>query len=111
MSLGSEDLAITYDEIKKEWGKDDEAVRLIDLAVRLDHFKEAPKTEITNLALVFKKNPYSFTLLQDLVAEYLYLNVSDQIKQQKIASLVHIDVSGKPDFLLHKKKALPVRGI
>ena len=78
-NLGSEDLAITYDEVKKGWGKDDAAVGLIDIAIKLDHFRDAPKTEIQELASVFRKNPYSFTLLQDLVAEYLYLNVSDQI--------------------------------
>jgi ABC-type oligopeptide transport system ATPase subunit len=110
MNLGSEDLAITYEEIKKYWGKDDAAVRLIDLAVKLDHFKGAPGTEIEDLATLFRKNPYSFTLLQDLVAEYLYLNVSDQIRQQKIASLVDISISGQPGFLLHKRKALPSRG-
>lgn len=84
-------------------------MRLIDLAIRLDHFKDAPKSDIEGLATLFRKNPYSFTLLQDLVAEYLYLNVSDQIMQQRIGSLVDINVAGKPSFLLHKRKALTTR--
>ncbi len=109
VNLGSEDLAITYDDIKKGWGTDDEAVRLIDLAIKLDHFKEAPKAEIEELSRRFAKNPYSFTVLQDLVAEYLYLNVSDQISQQKIGALVDIDVTGRPSFLLNKKRALPAK--
>jgi len=53
---------------------------------------------------MFKKNFYSFTLLQDLVAEYLYLNVSDQRELQKIGALVEINVTGKPTFMLNKKK-------
>lgn len=107
VNLGSEDLAITYDDIRKEWGTGDEAVRLIDLAIKLDHFREAPKAEIEDLAKLFVKNPYSFTVMQDLVAEYLYLNVSDQMTQQKIGALVDINVTGKPSFLLNKKRSLP----
>ncbi len=110
MNLGSEDLAITYEDVKNNWGGDDTSVRLIDLAIKLDHFKDAPNADIEDLATLFRKNPYSFTLLQDLVAEYLYLNVSDQIKQQRIGSMVDINVTGRPSFLLHKRKAFPARG-
>jgi hypothetical protein len=106
MNLGSEDLVLTYQGIRGDSGEDNAAVRLIDLAIRLDHFREAPKQDIDDLARMLKKNFYSFTLLQDLVAEYLYLNVSDQRDLQKIGALVGINPTGKPEFLLHKKKAL-----
>jgi hypothetical protein len=109
MNLGSEDLAVTYQEVRKESGESDAAVRLIDAALKLDHFRNAPIADIESLAAMFAKNPYSFTVLQDLVAEYLYLNVSDQRELQRIGSLVKIDVSGRPVFLLHKRKALPAK--
>ena len=106
LNLGSEDLSLTYKAIRTESGENDAAVRLIDVALKLDHFKTPPKEDIESLARMFQKNAYSFTLLQDLVAEYLYLNVADQREMQVIGSLVNIDVSGRPSFLLNKKKAL-----
>jgi hypothetical protein len=109
MNLGSEDLAVTYQEVRRESGESDAAVRLIDVALKLDHFRDAPTADIESLAAIFTKNPYSFTVLQDLVAEYLCLNVSDQRELQRIGSLVGINVSGNPRFLLHKKKALPAK--
>jgi hypothetical protein len=94
---------VTYQEVRRESGESDAAVRLIDVAIKLDHFRDAPTADIENLAVMFTKNPYSFTLLQDLVAEYLCLNVSDQRELQRIGSLVKINVSGNPSFLLQEE--------
>jgi hypothetical protein len=48
------------------------SVRIIDAAIRLDHFKNPPEDELDGLSRRVRKNGFAFTVIRELVGEYLY---------------------------------------
>lgn len=100
-SVGLQELELTYEEVRQVLPANS-SVDLIDLAIKLDHFRETPEADILELKERFAENQLTFTILRDLVADYLYLYVSDARKLQKIGAV--LDISTKsPQYRLNKK--------
>ena len=101
-SLGLEELELTYREVRDQYGEHNLSVRLIDVAIKLDHFKECPDHELAELKRALANDSFAFTILRDFVADYLYLFVSDPRKLQKYGSMFQI-ASSSPKFRVNKK--------
>lgn len=98
-SLGSSMLEETYDEVRDKY--DTNAVRLVDLAIRLDHFRAFPENDVELLTKRLSKNGFAYTLLRFLVARRLYLFPSKPEAKQRICQKVGIELK-KKDLLLPK---------
>jgi hypothetical protein len=48
------------------------SVRIIDAAIRLDHFRHPPKDELDGLSWRVRKNRFAFTVIRELVGDYIY---------------------------------------
>jgi hypothetical protein len=99
-SIGLQDLELTFEEVREKLGEKT-SVRLIDLAIQLEYFREAPEADIFDCEKDLQKNWFSYKLLRDLVAEFLYLHNTDTQVFQRMGELFRIDTSN-PRFLLNK---------
>lgn len=71
LAAGSEELQETY---KRLLGTSPEpSVSLIDLSIKLDHFRDIPQEEIKRLYKSFEGNPLSLTLLRFLVIDNMFM--------------------------------------
>jgi hypothetical protein len=77
------------------------SVKLIDLAIHLEYFRDAPKAEMYDLEGDLRKNHFSYKLLRDLVSEFLYLRNTDKLLSQQMGDLFDIE-SSSPAFQLNK---------
>jgi hypothetical protein len=102
ISVGLEELELTYQEVRDRYGESNLSFRLIDVAIKLDHFKECPEHDLEELRRELPNDSFAFTILRDFVAEYLYLYVCDYRKLQKYGDLFDIQTSN-PRFYLNKK--------
>lgn len=83
------------------------ARRLVDLAVRLDHFSAFPEEKVDVLAAATsRKNPLAFTLLRSLVYLHFYLFPSQRQTRQRACELLGIPAREAP-FLDSRVKQLP----
>jgi hypothetical protein len=48
------------------------SVRIIDAAIRLDHFQHPPEDELDGLSRRVRKNGFAFTVIRELVGDYIY---------------------------------------
>src|SRR5207245_226513 len=64
-AVGSEQLRETYREVLAEG--ETPALRLIDVAIKLDHFRAIPQTDIFELSKRLSGNIFSLTILRKLV--------------------------------------------
>jgi hypothetical protein len=99
-SIGLQDLELTFEEVRKRLGGKT-SVRLVDLAIQLEYFREAPEAEIYDLEKDVQKNLFSYKILRDLVAEFLYLHNTDTQVFQRLGKLFQI-AARNPQFLLNK---------
>jgi hypothetical protein len=107
-AAGHHHLADTYDSILNDHGGNT-AVRLVDLAIKLEHFATVPEYEITRLRDKVTRNVFSYTLLRQLIGDFLYLYRVDTRTLQKLGAMFEIAATG-PKFLLpDNKKSLPDR--
>jgi hypothetical protein len=78
MLLGLEQ---SYRSLLEQAGKPT-SYRIIDLSVKLDHFREFPEDDVIQLWEDLQKNYYSATLVRSLVVNHFYLfNVDCQLRQ------------------------------
>ena len=86
-SVGTESLRQTYEEMVDKYRT--LPVRLIDLAVKLDHFQQFPEDEFDSLITeVTEKNLFSTLILRHLAFDHFYrFPVPRQIKQKYCAKL------------------------
>jgi len=70
-AVGHEDLSITYDKVLV--ANDTLATRIITSAIRLDHFDNVDDVELARLRKRVKDNLFAYTIVRDLVGDYLYL--------------------------------------
>lgn len=101
-AVGLEELELTYREVLEQHGAKNVSVELIDVVIKMDHFKECPDYDLAELKRKIPNDSFAFTILRDFVADYLYLFVSDQRKLQKYGTMFQISTS-KPQFHLNKK--------
>jgi hypothetical protein len=109
-AVGLEELEETYKEILDRDGKR-LPVRIIDYALKLDHFARFPKSELEGIVGETVKNPFALRLLRDLTADYLYLFPTDYRVRQHIGDTLGIAVN-LPNMLgsgPKRLKALPAK--
>jgi predicted MPP superfamily phosphohydrolase len=100
-AVGHENLTNTYQRIVE--GSKELSVRIIDAAIKLDHFERVPEKELTSLASLVRKNPCAYSVIRELVAEFLYFYNLDFPKMQSLGSQWHIAVQ-KPKYLSNRSK-------
>jgi len=91
-AVGLEELKQTYSEIVDSAGEN-LPVRMVDYAIKLDHFNQFPKSDLKYLAEETWKNPFALRLLRDLSADYLYLFPAEHRTRQYIGDILNIKVN------------------
>jgi hypothetical protein len=90
--VGLEMLRATYETVLQEL-KGNTSVRMVDLSIKCDHFLEVPEKEIDSLRRELRPNLFAFSVLRDLVVDYLYLWPLPESKRQRIAGWLGLDAS------------------
>jgi hypothetical protein len=97
-SVGSQQLGETYERIHREFDGN-LSVDLIDLQIKLDHFSVAPEFEISGLRDQVVRNLFAYTILRQMVTDFLYLYRVDIRTAQKLGNLFKIKAT-MPELLL-----------
>lgn len=99
-AVGVQDLQPTFEDILLRHD-DKMSVKLIDIAIKLEHFTDTPETEIFDLEADNRKNYFSYKILLNLVYEHLLLRTTDTRVLQRLGQLFGIKTS-RPQFLVNK---------
>jgi hypothetical protein len=102
-AVGHHHLAEIYDRVLNEQGNPT-SVKLIDLAIKLEHFMTVPLGDITQLRDRVVGNLFSQTLLRQLVVDFLHLYRTDFRTLQKLGSMFKIEGATGAAFLLPDMK-------
>lgn len=86
-ALGHEKLGDIYKKVLREEGEST-ANKLIDLSIKLDHFKSVPENDISNINKMTRKNVFALAILRDMVVNFLYLFPAEQDTRQKLGKLL-----------------------
>jgi len=100
-AVGHQDLAATYEKVVTMDGN--LSNRVIDVAIKLDHYENLPEQELRKLQSLVLKNPFTFSLIRDLVADHLYLYGCDYPTMQMLGSAWNIKIT-TPQFVLNRAK-------
>ncbi len=85
-AVGSEQLEETYKLISDS--RTPTSVALIDLSIKLDHFRRFPMGEVKEIKKLAEKNGFATSLLRRMVRDHLYLYpVNLRVRQQVCAEL------------------------
>ena len=88
ISVGTEELRDTYEMVRAMAGEEHLPTRMIDLAIKLDHFARIPEADVEDLSKRLQGNPVAYTTLRMLVAEFLYLFPVDHRVRQRMIKLL-----------------------
>jgi hypothetical protein len=88
VSVGVEELRDTYEAVRAKAGEDHVPTRMIDLAIKLDHFARIPERDVEDLKKRLQGNPAAYTTLRVLVGEFLYLFPVDHRVRQRMINLL-----------------------
>lgn len=88
-ALGSRELSATYDRLFPTFAEP--IMRLVYVAVQLDHYDEFPEGLIREEGKALHKNPFAFRILRYLVARYLALFPTDFRLKQRLSDLLQLD--------------------
>jgi len=102
-AVGHHHLAEIYDRVLSEQDNST-SVKLVDLAIKLEHFATVPLGEITRLRDRVVGNLFNQTLLRQLIVDFLYLYRTDFRTLQKLGSMFKIEGATGAAFLLPDKK-------
>ena len=111
LAVGAQELDQIYRKVVKKL-RHLLGVRMIDVAIQFDHLATPPVSEVEELSEVTKKNHYAYSLLRDLVVDFLYLHHTDERTRQKLGAAMDIKLTD-PKILDSPGKRLslpPVRG-
>jgi hypothetical protein len=90
-AIGLAELEDMYREVLR--GHQEEiSVQLIDLSVKLEHFKQTPENQIFDLDNKLRDHYFAHNLLRDLVFRYLYLKDVDYRTRQRLTARLEIKV-------------------
>jgi len=92
-SLGTEHLSETFAEVLES--ERSMPLELIDVAVKLDHYRGFPVRETESLARSLHKNVFTFSVLRDLVWTKFYLYHVDFRIRQKMSNTLNISAKGQ----------------
>jgi hypothetical protein len=100
-AVGHSDLTKTYSRVLD---KDERlSLQVIDAAIRLDHFSHPPKEKLSELSQRVRKNNFAYTVIRQLVGDYLYLVDNDFKTMQSIGAEWNISVNA-PKFVGSRSK-------
>ena len=102
-SIGAKELVQIFDAIEEE-EPDSVAVRMINVAIRMEFTKKIPRDRINSLDAELGGNPVARMLLREVVVHHLYLNDVGVADKQWISSKLGIPM--KSQRLLESKRAL-----
>jgi len=106
-SLGNGNLRLTYSDVLESMPY--YSSKLIDIAIKIDTYRDFPLDELRELAKEIKGSIISYSVLRDLVAFYMYMYPVDYKLRQKICSILDMSFhtqSIRRGFAL--EKGLPV---
>lgn len=89
-AIGSENLSRTFTQLLER--NNSISNRLIDIAIKLDYFCAFPFDDIGRLVKEVPKNGLQYTILQQLVLDYLYMFPTHYKEKQHICQLVGISM-------------------
>jgi hypothetical protein len=98
-SIGLEHLAPVFGEVSQN--RSDPTYAIIEMSIRLDHYRHFPEAEILQLQNTIKNNPFASALLRRLVWHHLYVFREDYKVVQSVCSKLGISVV--PEFGAHPK--------
>jgi len=99
-AVGHQELSPTYAKVLQI--HDTLGTRVIDLAIKLD-LDSIPDTTLTQLSNRVRKNPFTYTIIRELVADLLYLHRINFPIMQKLGSMWDIKIS-VPKYLENRAK-------
>jgi hypothetical protein len=85
-SVGVPDLEGAYSETLQQVGSNN-ATRLIDLSIKLDHFEGFPETDVRELHRLFTRNAFADWALADLVMSHIAIFGVDRKTHQSMTAL------------------------
>jgi Calcineurin-like phosphoesterase len=88
-ALGSKELSATYDRLFPSFVEP--IMRLVYVAIQLDHYDEFPEGLIREEGKALHKNPFGFRILRYLVARYLALFPTDFRLKQRLSELLQFE--------------------
>jgi hypothetical protein len=101
-AVGHHHLGDTYDKLLEQ--HESTSIHLVDLAIKLEHFSVVPNSEIDSLSDKVEGNAFSATILQRMVADFLYLYRVDFRTLNRLGAKFKIEGISKPQFLLPDEK-------
>jgi len=87
-SIGTEKLSDTFHDIEIAYPYNSTA--LVNLGIKLEHYKGFPIKDIEALKTENLKNPLGFSVLQNFVMDYMYMYELPYDKKQQICELMNI---------------------
>ena len=93
-SISTKDLQITFDDLRKKY-EDNNAVGLIDIAVKFDYYKEFPFKSTSELVEKFKNNKLPYFVLRRLGINYMRMIPMKEQDQQIAGTLLNISMKSQ----------------
>jgi hypothetical protein len=100
-AVGHQDLIPTYEKVLS--AHDTLATRVIDVVIKLDHDSAIPEAALKELRKRVLKNPFAYTVIRDLIADFLYLYKINYPTMQQLGSKWDILVAA-PKYLENRSK-------
>jgi hypothetical protein len=101
-AVGHQQLGETYEKIV-DLNPDNTAVRMIDLAIKLEHMNVVPEFDINRVRDKVVGNLFTYQILRQLIADYLYLHRVEFRMLQKLGSMFTIEGVTAAEYLLAEK--------
>lgn len=92
-AIGYEMLSETFKEILEQ--NNFVSTKLINISIKLDHFKHFPYKDIEEIKNSNPKNKLAFSILKKMVLNYLYMYNNSYKEKQKICNLVGISIDSQ----------------
>jgi len=90
-AIGSQKLSKTFEDIQSKHPIN--SVKLINTAIKLDHYSGFPYNDLEALKKTNEKNPLGFAVLQNLVTDHLYLFEVPFDRKQQVCELLNIKIA------------------
>lgn len=101
-AVGHDQLQETYKKVEQNLDGVN-SVALIDLSIKLDHFKGVPHYAVGKLADDLQNNNFAYNILRDLIYHFFYLYPVDILDKQKLAGRLDISLNS-PQLLMNNSK-------
>jgi 3',5'-cyclic AMP phosphodiesterase CpdA len=98
-AIGHHQLADTYERVLSSHSGNT-AVGLIDLQIKLEHFAKLPEFEISRIRDKVTRNPFGYSVLRQMIADYLYLYRTDIRTLQRFGAMFKIEGVTNATYLL-----------